>query len=58
MTEALCQDALGGDFLFQDWDIERDFVSKLVAFLAIHCCLILVKCVSLIHLNRLIHQSL
>ncbi|KIH55688.1 hypothetical protein ANCDUO_14148 [Ancylostoma duodenale] len=28
MTEALCQDALGGDFLFQDWDIERDFVSK------------------------------
>ncbi|KAK5970074.1 hypothetical protein GCK32_002284, partial [Trichostrongylus colubriformis] len=28
MTEALCHDALGGDFLFQDWDIEKDFVSK------------------------------
>ncbi|XGW07196.1 hypothetical protein V3C99_017034 [Haemonchus contortus] len=28
MTEALCHDALGSDFLFQDWDIEKDFVSK------------------------------
>ncbi|WKY13529.1 hypothetical protein Q1695_004401 [Nippostrongylus brasiliensis] len=28
MTEALCHDALGGDFLFQDWDIEKDFVSR------------------------------
>ncbi|PIO69091.1 hypothetical protein TELCIR_09099 [Teladorsagia circumcincta] len=28
MTEALCHDALGGDFLFQDWDIEKEFVSR------------------------------
>ncbi|KJH50637.1 class II Aldolase and Adducin domain protein [Dictyocaulus viviparus] len=28
ITEALCHDALGGDFLFYDWDVEKEFVSK------------------------------
>ncbi|VDP27985.1 unnamed protein product [Heligmosomoides polygyrus] len=28
VTEALCQDALSGDFLFQDWDIEKDFLAR------------------------------
>ncbi|KAJ1367298.1 hypothetical protein KIN20_028182 [Parelaphostrongylus tenuis] len=28
VCEALCHDALGADFLFHDWDLEKDFVSR------------------------------